>query len=149
MEIVPVDEKNLADAAFVHAESWRASHREICSPEFVAAHTTLRQTEYLRGELAQGKQLFLLRDPEPVGVVSVWGDLIENLYVRPERQGLGYGTALLEFAVSRCREPQLWILSSNEKARRFYEARGFRLIGREKRLSDTLRELEIEQENSM
>ena len=146
MEIVPVDEKNLADAAFVHAESWRASHREICSPEFVAAHTLQRQMEYLRGDLERGKQVLLLRDPDPVGVVSVWEDLIENLYVLPERQRLGYGTALLEFAAARCREPQLWILSSNEKARRFYEARGFRLTGREKRLTDTLRELEMKRQ---
>lgn len=143
-EIIPVGEENLQEAAFVHAESWRASHHGICSPEFLNAHTVQRQTAYLRGELAQGKQVFLLLDPEPAAVVSVWNDLIENLYVLPEKQGMGYGSRLLQFAIEQCRKPKLWILSSNEKALRFYEARGFSLTGREHPLHDRLRELEME-----
>ena len=66
--IVPVDETNIAAAGAVHAESWRESH-SFCTPEFVAAHTAETQTEYLRREMDAGKALFLLLDPEPVGVV--------------------------------------------------------------------------------
>ena len=91
--IVPVDERNIAAAGAVHAASWRESH-SFCTPEFVAAHTAETQTEYLRREMDAGKALFLLLDPEPVGVVSVQEDLIENLYVLPEKQGRGYGSAL-------------------------------------------------------
>ena len=87
--IVPVTEENLMDAARVHAAAWRESHRDICTPEFVAAHTARRQADYLRRERAAGKELWLLLSPGPVGIVSTWGDLIENLYVLPERQGLG------------------------------------------------------------
>lgn len=55
--VLPVTEENLLQAAAVHTESWRDSHRSFCSPEFVAAHTPQRQAAYLRGELMQGKQL--------------------------------------------------------------------------------------------
>ena len=143
MEIRLVCEHDLPAAAEVHAAAWRESHREICSPEFVEAHTVRRQTAYLWGELERGKQLYLLLDGGPVGVVSVWENLIENLYVHPDRQGCGYGTALLEFAVSQCEAPRLWVLNTNHRARRFYEKRGFCLTGRETVLSETLKELEL------
>lgn len=146
MKIIPVNEMNLAGAAAVHAASWRESHREICSPEFVAAHTTQRQMDYLRKELEQGKQVFLLLDPEPVGVVSVHGDLIENLYVLPEAERRGYGTALLDHACGLCGVPALWVLSTNGKAREFYEHRGFGYTGRQKRLNDRLAELEMKKD---
>ena len=141
--IVPVDERNIAAAGAVHAASWRESHR-FCTPEFVAAHTAETQTEYLRREMDAGKALFLLLDPEPVGVVSVQEDLIENLYVLPEKQGRGYGSALLDLAAARCQgAPRLWVLNINEKARRFYEARGFRETGERRELNHGLAELEM------
>mgnify|MGYP003304970824 CR=1 FL=1 len=141
--IVPVDETNIAAAGAVHAASWRESH-SFCTPEFVAAHTAETQTEYLRREMDAGKALFLLLDPEPVGVVSVQEDLIENLYVLPEKQGRGYGTALVDFAAARCPgAPRLWVLNINEKARRFYEARGFRETGERRELNHGLAELEM------
>ena len=141
--IVPVDERNIAAAGAVHAASWRESH-SFCTPEFVAAHTAETQTEYLRREMDAGKALFLLLDPEPVGVVSVQEDLIENLYVLPEKQGRGYGSALLEHAAARCPgAPRLWVLNINDKARRFYEARGFRETGERLELKSGLAELEM------
>ena len=143
MEIRPVCERDLPAAAEVHAAAWRESHREICSPEFVEAHTAQRQAAYLRGELDRGKRLYLLLDGSPVGVVSVWENRIENLYVHPDRQGCGYGTALLEFAVRQCEAPRLWVLNTNHRARHFYEKRGFFLTGRETVLSETLKELEM------
>ena len=141
--IEPVDDANLMAAAEVHGASWRKSHTEICSAEFVAAHTTQRQANYLQTELNRGKRLFLLTDGIPMGVVSVFEDCIENLYVHPDHWGRGYGTALLQFAESQCKTPRLWVLNTNKQARRFYENRGYRVTGREKVLSETLRELEM------
>ena len=143
MEIRPVLERDLPAAAEIHAAAWRESHREICSPEFVEAHTAQRQERYLREELSRGKALYWLLDPEPVGLVSLWEDTIENLYVHPDQQGRGYGTALLEFAAGQCKAPRLWVLNTNHRARRLYEKRGFVLTGRETVLSETLKKLEM------
>lgn len=142
--ILSVTSETLMQAARVHAESWRESHREFCSPDFVAAHTPQRQADYLARELEQGKELWMLVLEEPVGLVSVWGSLIENLYVLPDRQRQGWGSVLLDFAISRCTgAPTLWILSNNLRARSFYEKHGFQFTGRSHPLSGGLSELEI------
>ena len=81
---------------------------------------------------------------EPVGLVSVWGSLIENLYVLPARQRQGHGSVLLDFAISRCTDaPTLWILSNNHRARSFYEKHGFQFTGQTHLLSGGLSELEM------
>ena len=54
---------------------------------------------------------------------------VERLYVAPEAQGTGVGSALLAFAKERY--PGGLALSThqrNERARRFYEARGFEAV---------------------
>ena len=142
-DILPVTEELLPQAGYIHAESWRASHRDICSPAFVAAHTTQRQTAYLRGEMAAGKRLWLLMNPEHSGMVSVAGDLVENLYVLPDCWGRGYGTLLLEHALRQCRgTPRLTVLSSNGRALGWYLRRGFREAGR-RALREGLEEIDM------
>ena len=84
--IQPVTEKELDQAAAIHSESWIDSHKEICSPEFLAIHTPERQKRYLESEIAKGARLYLLTEEKPVGIVSVRGSLIENLYVLPGEQ---------------------------------------------------------------
>jgi GNAT superfamily N-acetyltransferase len=99
----------------------------------------------LQRRIEQGTAVYLLTDAGgPVGIVSVFDDLIADLYVLPEKQGKGYGTVLLQFAVEHCRGmPVLWILSSNTAARRLYERYGFRLTGNKKPLRSDLAELEM------
>lgn len=144
MEFVEVSEANIADAGYIHAESWKDSHRDFCTAEFVRLHTPEAQAKYLRMELAAGKQVWMLLAPRPVGIVSVQGSLIENLYVLPGEQNRGYGTALLEYAASRCTgAPTLWVLNINEGACRLYRRSGFQETGRRKRLNAQLSEIEL------
>ena len=84
----------------------------------------------------------MLKDPEPVGIVSVFDNMIENLYVLPSRQRQGYGFRLLSFAIARCSTPRLWVLSNNT-AIDFYLKAGFVLSGIKKPLSPSLSELEM------
>jgi GNAT superfamily N-acetyltransferase len=55
-------------------------------------------------------------------------DWIDQLYVLPEAQGRGLGTALLQVAQNAFDRLQLWTFQRNVQARRRYEARGFALI---------------------
>ena len=127
--IVPVTRENVDAAAAVHSSSWQESHRAFCTPEFVARHTPRCQKEYLCVEMAAGKAVWMLEaDGNAVGLVSVYESLIENLYVLPEKQNQGYGTKLLHFAITKCKDtPTLWILNNNDGARRLYERNGFAL----------------------
>ena len=99
----------------------------------------------LRRQLRQGKRIFLLIDCGPVGLVSVYGSLIENLYVLPTLQNRGYGTQLLRFAIGQCREtPTLWLLSNNTGAYRLYSRHGFVKTGQVHRLNESLQEFEMQ-----
>ena len=142
--IIEVNEDNLSQAGRIHSEAWKASHRSFCSAGFVEKHTPAAQTAYLRREMTAGKRVYMLSDDVPVGIVSVWESLIENLYILPERQNRGYGTQLLKYAMACCDGvPTLWILDNNEGARRLYARHGFRPTGKKQWLSDTLSELEM------
>ncbi len=57
--------------------------------------------------MEKGAQLFVLMHEKPVGIVTVRGDLIENLYVLPSEQNKGYGTQLLAFALGNVQQFQL------------------------------------------
>lgn len=134
LRIVPVsDEGALRRAAEVHAVSWQDSHRSFCPPNFVAAHTPERQYRYLADKAAGGSRIFLLlREGEtPIGVVTVTGDLIADLYILPAERNKGYGTVLLQYAIGQCSgSSTLWILENNTGAERLYRRNGFRPTGR-------------------
>ena len=134
IRLIPaLDEAALRRAAEVHAVSWQDSHRSFCPPDFVAAHTPERQYRYLADKAASGSRIFLLlREGEtPVGVVTVTGDLIADLYILPEERNKGYGTVLLQYAMGQCAgSPTLWILENNTRAERLYRRNGFRPTGR-------------------
>ena len=142
--ILPVTRQNIHQAAVIHSESWKDSHKEICSPEFLAIHTPERQKRYLESAIAKGARLYLLTEERPIGIVSVRGSLIENLYVLPSEQNKGYGTRLLSFAIEQCTDcPTLWILSTNTGAKRLYERNGFLPTGNMVTHSGGLSELEL------
>ena len=144
MQFVELTEQNIADAGCIHSESWKESHRSFCSAEFVEKHTPIAQAEYLRREMDAGKSVYMLIDDYPVGIVSVHGGLIENLYVLPSEQRKGYGTQLLEFAIQKCQgTPKLWILNINEGPYRLYTKNGFKETGNRKQLNKNLYEMEL------
>lgn len=135
---------NVETAARIHSESWRESHRSFCSPDFVAAHTPQRQSVYIRRKMEAGTRFFLLSDAEPVGIVSVTGNLIEDLYILPQFHRRGYGSRLLRFAIDQCTgDPTLWILENNSAAEALYRKFGFLPTGRRNSISEKLDETEF------
>ena len=142
--IVKVTEHNIDAAGYIHSESWKESHRTFCTAQFIEKHTPAAQAVHLRRQMAEGKQLYMLIDGCPVGIISVHGNLIENLYVLPAEQHKGYGSQLLKYAIQKCQgTPALWVLSNNQKAVRLYLQNGFRETGRRTQLSKDLYEYEM------
>jgi len=69
---------------------------------------------------------------DDTGIISFLarhGEEVRQLYTRPDRIGRGAGTQLIEAAKSSgVAALELWCFQANARARRFYEARGFRAI---------------------
>jgi GNAT superfamily N-acetyltransferase len=64
-----------------------------------------------------------------VGFLGLRGEEVGHFYVRPDRIGQGVGTLLLKAAKSSGVDVlELWCFQANLRARRFYEARGFKPI---------------------
>ena len=72
-----------------------------------------------------------------VGFVSSTGDRVDGLYVLPESWGTGLAERLLDAALQDLvaagkTVARLWVLEDNERARRFYERRNWRVDGTER-----------------
>lgn len=64
-----------------------------------------------------------------VGFISVRGDHVGALFVRPDHQFAGIGRALMDHAFLHRRYLQLDVFAANDSGRAFYERYGFRPIG--------------------
>lgn len=142
--IIEVDKTNLKEAARIHSISWKESHQSFCSTDFIELHSPQRQEEYLRSKLANGSKLFMLVEEEPIGIISITDCVIEDLYVLPEKQNFGFGTKLLQYAMTQCKGvPTLWILENNKAAERLYCRMGFQATGRRNSIANGLDEMEF------
>ena len=87
--------------------------------------------------------LYLLTDGEPAGVIRVCDGLLSTLYIHPEKQGRGYGRALLQFALTLEPNLKLTVLSTNARASGMYLRHGFRYTGKQRLLREGLWEREM------
>ena len=93
-------------------------------------HSDAEIRAWIRDEMIPGHEVLVAEaDGEITGFAALAGDLLGHLYVRPEQQGRGVGTALLD-VVKRERPAgfHFWVFQRNEGARRFYERHGCRLV---------------------
>jgi GNAT superfamily N-acetyltransferase len=86
-------------------------------------------------------------DGRLIGFAGLGDHMLYHLYVHPGAQGIGAGSALLEQAKQRRPDGfTFWVFQKNERARRFYEARGCSVVrltdgsGNEEKTPDALYE---------
>jgi ribosomal protein S18 acetylase RimI-like enzyme len=81
------------------------------------------------------------RERRGVGAIRPADGHVSMVFVDPERWGRGVGTALLEvlrreMEARRWRTASLWTRTTNERARRLYEGRGYHLTADVDRLAN-------------
>ena len=85
---------------------------------------------YVRDVLLVHQEVWVAEEEgRVIGFASLLGEELSQLYVDPDAQGRGAGGALL--AKAKERRPgglTFWVFQQNESARRFYEARGCRVV---------------------
>ena len=76
-------------------------------------------------------ELWMVDDADrPVGFLIMDGDMIDAMFVHPEVHGRGFGTALLNHALTLAPAAVVDASEQATNALPFYEARGFVRIGR-------------------
>lgn len=130
-QAVPDDAETLYS---IHRESVLRAYAHIFPPDRYSF-----PDEEMRAHWAESvgegdpEALIAERSGRPVGFVTVSPGWLRNLFVLPAEWGRGAGTALHDEAVARLRDygegGLLWVLEQNERARNFYEARGWRHDG--------------------
>ena len=119
----PNDSLAIAD---VFLRSWK-----ILTPDIPLGHTDDQVRAWIAASVMVEKRVFVTIDDDAVIAMMAisedgGGGCIDHLYVAPEHVGRGVGSALLEHALATLRAPvRLYTFQANERARRFYEARGF------------------------
>ena len=110
---------------------WRRS-REDAQPWLEArmAHSDADDLRHFRDVVATENEVWVaVASGAPVALIALRPGFIDQLYVDPSAQKLGVGTALLDHAKRAC--PQglaLFTHQRNERARAFYERRGFAAV---------------------
>ena len=95
-------------------------------------HTAEETHEWMRDVVFQSERVWVAEHAgRIVGYASADDEFLNNLYVLPEHQGRGIGTALLAAAMEHSRDGvKLWTFEPNKAAIRFYERNGFRTLRR-------------------
>lgn len=116
----------------IHRESAMTTYVEIFPPDRYRFPDAEMREVWARA-LRDGDTSVLIaeRDGSPVDLVTASPGWLRNLFVVPAKWGRGAGAALHDEAVALLRSggasiAQVWVLEENERARRFYETRGWR-----------------------
>lgn len=117
-----------SDDAQAVGDVWLASFKATYS--FPPAHPDDDVRRWIREEIVPREETFVAVEPDGsiVGFMSLRGDDLDHLYIRPDRFGRGIGSHFIELA-KRLRPGGLWLYTFqvNERARAFYEHRDFRV----------------------
>jgi GNAT superfamily N-acetyltransferase len=126
-----------ADIPLILAFIKELAEYERLSHEVVATEETLRET--LFGERRVAEVLLGYADGSPVAFALFFhnfstflgrpGIYLEDLFVRPEHRGLGFGKEMLRYLARIARERncgrlEWWVLDWNESAIQFYKSLG-------------------------
>jgi ribosomal protein S18 acetylase RimI-like enzyme len=116
-------------------------------------HTDEETRAFIRGVVARDEVWVAVDSGRIVGMASLSAEMLDHLYVHPDAQGRGAGSALMDKAEERRPDGfTFWVFQQNENARRFYERRGCKLVrltdgaGNEEKMPDALYEWKPEED---
>jgi ribosomal protein S18 acetylase RimI-like enzyme len=148
MRIREAEPKDARAIAEVHVRSWRAAYRGQLTDDFLDGLTVEDRLEQQRRGLEDARadwRTWVTEDAGAIAGFAVTGPSedadatdrtgeVYAIYLDPDRVGTGLGRALFERAVGDLHDRgfssvTLWVLETNERARRFYEVAGWALDG--------------------
>jgi ribosomal protein S18 acetylase RimI-like enzyme len=146
--IRPATTKDAQRLAEIHVSAWQAAYRGQLDDEYLDGLKVDDRLEQHRRSLQEQRadwRTWLAEDGGRVVGFAVTGPSedadaerttaeVYAIYLEPDRVGTGLGRDLFSHAVTDLRERgfdavTLWVLETNERARRFYEAAGWKPDG--------------------
>ena len=144
----PADPADIDGIATVRIRTWQAAYAGIVPQDYLDGLTPEAEADRMRARGPRPGNHVAELDGEVVGWSSVGrydggeevpppsegcGE-VHAIYVLPDRWGAGIGRALMAYSLERLTDEGLspallWVLTGNARARRFYEAYGFRPDG--------------------
>lgn len=97
--------------------------RESEMPYLPDLHTPAEDLAFFESEIGSSDCQVALLDGQVVGFGCVREGWLNHLYIAPDSQGQGAGSALLAHFCDSVE--QFWVFARNTKARKFYLSRGF------------------------
>jgi GNAT superfamily N-acetyltransferase len=103
--------------------------RRAALPYLADSHTPDEDRRFFREHVFATSEVWVVEeDAGLLGFCAVRAGWIDHLYVDPEHQRTGIGTALLGKAMETNERLELWTFQRNANARAFYESHGFKLV---------------------
>jgi putative acetyltransferase len=100
--------------------------RYTAMPWLPVLHSEAEDRRFFAAVIADSEVLVVRREGRPIAFLAFEDDLVGHLYVRPDAQRAGVGSALVEVAKERRPEGlRLWTFQRNQNARAFYARHGF------------------------
>ncbi|MHC5655325.1 GNAT family N-acetyltransferase [Stappia sp.] len=139
----PARDNDAEALATIHEETWRATYRGVIDGLELERMISKRGPKWWRTALARGVRIKVLYVAgTPAGYATFGrsrmrelpfeGEIYE-LYVRPDHQGMGFGTELFQAARAALERTRLSglavrVVRDNEEAVRFYHHRGGQVL---------------------
>lgn len=144
--VAPGDEATLA---YIQTESWKAAFKDILAEDVLIRCTNLdRATQMYRNLLEEKKGNGYILEMNGKGHCIAWWDAAREadmegfaelicIHSLQDNWGKGYGSKMMDKVLMDISEAgytkvMLWVFEENERARKFYEAKGFVKSGRSK-----------------
>ena len=146
-EAEPKDARAIAE---VHVRAWRAAYRGQLTDDYLDGLTVEDRLDQHRQSLEQpmaewrtwvseeagGVVAFAVTGPSQDADADPKTGELYAIYLQPDRVGTGVGRELFAHAIDDLRArgfrtATLWVLETNERARRFYEVAGWKTDGTE------------------
>ena len=111
-------------------EIWRSA--VDATHQFVSAEDRTEIDAIVAGQYLPEAELWVVVDSDdrPMAFMGLAENSIDSLFVDPQVHGQGYGTALVEHALTIVPNPTVEANEQASNAVAFYVSRGFRIVGR-------------------
>ena len=131
LALTPVRTADMRDIEIVYSivqQTIREIYPSGCEPAIVEAFRRLHSVDAIASDISNARVFLLEDEGRPIGTGTLDGCHVTRVFVLPDYQGRGCGTAImdaLEALVSR--RHRTIVLDSSKPAERFYRNRGYRV----------------------